>query len=118
MRSHPDAAKRTKLVEKLIASPEFGKNWSRYWRDVIYMTATEPRARLAQGEFETWMANQWNKGIGWNFTVTEMLTAMGEVKENPQTVLFFTQSGETEDIAAEACRISVTVKFQPIPLFH
>lgn len=108
----PDAAKRTKLVERLIASPEFGKNWSRYWRDVIYMTATEQRARLAQGEFEAWMANQWNKGIGWNFTVTEMLTAMGEVKENPQTVLFFAQSGETEDIAAEACRIFLGIQMQ------
>lgn len=108
----PDASKRTKLVERLIASPEFGKNWSRYWRDVIYMTATEVRARLAQGEFETWMADQWNKGVGWNFTVTEMLTAMGEVKENPQTVLFFAQSGETEDIAAEACRIFLGIQMQ------
>lgn len=108
----PDPAKRTKLIDKLIASPEFGRNWSRYWRDVIYMTATEPRARLAQGEFETWMADQWNRGIGWNFTVTEMLTAMGEVKENPQTVLFFAQSGETEDIAAEACRIFLGIQMQ------
>ena len=108
----PDAAKRTKLVEKLLASPEFGKNWSRYWRDVIYMPATEVRARLAQREFEEWMAEKWNKGIGWNFTVTEMLTASGEVKENPQTVLFFAQSGETEDIAAEACRIFLGIQMQ------
>ena len=108
----PDAAKRTKLIDKLIASPEFGKNWARYWRDVIYMPATEPRARLAQGEFETWMADQWNKGIGWNFTATAMLTALGDVTEHPETALIFAQSAETEDVAAEACRIFLGIQMQ------
>ena len=108
----PDAAKRTKLIDKLIASPEFGKNWSRYWRDVIYMPATEVRARLAQREFETWMADQWNKGIGWNFTTTAMLTALGDVTEHPETALIFAQSAETEDVAAEACRIFLGIQMQ------
>jgi len=108
----PDAAKRTKLIEKLLASPEFGKNWARYWRDVIYMPATEPRARLAQGEFEVWLADQWNKGIGWNFTTTAMLTALGDVTEHPETALIFAQSAETEDVAAEACRIFLGIQMQ------
>ena len=108
----PDAAKRTKLIERLMASPEFGKNWARYWRDVIYMPATEVRARLAQGEFETWMADQWNKGIGWNFTATAMLTAVGDVTEHPETALIFAQSAETEDVAAEACRIFLGIQMQ------
>ncbi|MBC8114873.1 MAG: DUF1549 domain-containing protein, partial [Candidatus Saccharimonas sp.] len=108
----PDAAKRTKLIERLLASPEFGKNWARYWRDVIYMPATEPRARLAQAEFETWMADQWNKGIGWNFTATAMLTALGDVTEHPETALIFAQSAETEDVAAEACRIFLGIQMQ------
>ncbi len=108
----PDAAKRTKLIERLLASPEFGKNWARYWRDVIYMPATEVRARLAQGEFETWMADQWNKGIGWNLTATAMLTALGDVTEHPETALIFAQSAETEDVAAEACRIFLGIQMQ------
>ena len=108
----PDAGKRTKLIERLMASPEFGKNWARYWRDVIYMPATEVRARLAQAEFETWMADQWNKGIGWNFTATAMLTAVGDVTEHPETALIFAQSAETEDVAAEACRIFLGIQMQ------
>src|SRR5258708_6951094 len=44
-RADSDADKRSKLIEKLIGSPEFGVNWARYWRDVIYMRATEQRSR-------------------------------------------------------------------------
>ena len=108
----PDAAKRTKLIERLLASPEFGKNWARYWRDVIYMPATEQRSRLSQGDFEEWMADQWNKGIGWNATTTAVLTAVGDVQEHPETALIFAQSGTNEDVAAEACRIFLGIQMQ------
>ena len=108
----PDAAKRTKLIERLMASPEFGKNWARYWRDVIYMPATEQRSRLSQTDFETWLADQWNKGIGWNFTTTAMLTAVGDVQEHPETALIFAQSGANEEVAAEACRIFLGIQMQ------
>ena len=41
-----------------------------------------------------------------------MLTAAGDVKEHPETALIFSQSGETEDIAAEACRIFLGIQIQ------
>ena len=108
----PDSGKRTKLVERLLASPDFGQNWARYWRDVIYMPATEPRSRLSQADFEKWLAEQWNKSIGWNATATSIITAMGDVFENPEAALIFAQSGVNEDVAAEACRIFLGIQMQ------
>jgi len=108
----PHAEKRTHRIERLLESPDFGKNWSRYWRDVIYIPATEPRSRLSQGDFETWISDQWNNSVGWNITVSAMLTATGDVKGHPETALIFSQSGETEDIAAEACRIFLGIQIQ------
>ncbi len=108
----PDSGKRTKLVERLLASPHFGQNWARYWRDVIYMPATEPRSRLSQGDFEKWLAEQWNTSVGWNDTATSILTAVGDVTEHPETALIFAQSGENEDVAAEACRIFLGIQMQ------
>ncbi len=111
-RSAAEADKRAKLIDKLIASPEFGTNWARYWRDVIYIRATEARSRLNQEEFTTWMADQWNKGVGWNSTVSSMLTAIGNVEEHPETALIFAQGATTEDVAAEACRVFLGIQLQ------
>ncbi len=108
----PDSGKRTKLVERLLASPDFGQNWARYWRDVIYMPATEPRSRLSQADFEKWLAEQWNKSVGWNATATAIITAVGDVTEHPETALIFAQSGVNEDVAAEACRIFLGIQMQ------
>ena len=108
--SSPD--KRTAQIDKLIGSSEFGMNWARYWRDVIYIRATEQRSRFNQEEFTEWMAGQWNQGTGWNSTVTSMLTAVGNVEEHPETALIFAQGAAAEEVAAEACRIFLGIQLQ------
>ena len=111
-RQNNDPDKRAALIEKLVDSSEFGLNWARYWRDVIYFRATEQRSRFNQEEFTEWMAEQWNKGAGWNSTVTAMLTASGNVEEHPETALIFAQGANTEDVAAEACRVFLGIQLQ------
>ena len=111
-RTSTDENNRSALIDALIASPEFGTNWARYWRDVIYIRATEVRSRLNQEEFTTWMADQWNHGASWDSTVTAMLTATGNVQEHPETALIFAQGATTEDVAAEACRVFLGIQLQ------
>lgn len=108
----PDSNKRSVLIDQLLRSPEYGKNWARYWRDVIYMPATENRARLAQADFEKWMAAELEADHGWDKIVSALLTATGEVHENPQTALLFAQGGQAAEIAAEASRIFLGIQMQ------
>ena len=108
----PDTNKRAVLIDKLLSSPEYGKNWARYWRDVIYMPATEVRARAGQTEFEDWMTTQLNQNHGWDRIVTELLTASGDIHENPATALIFAQGAQAPEIAAEACRIFLGIQMQ------
>ena len=108
--TNPD--KRSLLIDRLIGSSEFGVNWARYWRDVIYIRATEQRSRFNQEEFTTWMAGQWNTGVGWDATVSAMLTAAGNVEEHPETALIFAQGATPEDVAAEACRVFLGIQLQ------
>lgn len=108
----PDPDKRSRLIERLLASPEFGRNWARYWRDVIYMPATQMQARLAQGEFEEWMAQHLNRGTPWDGVVTSLLTATGDVTEHPETALIMAQAAQAPEIAAEACRIFLGIQMQ------
>lgn len=108
----PATDKREILIEQLLRSPEYGKNWSRYWRDVVYMPATENRARIAQTDFETWMADKLNAGVGWDHIVTAMLTATGDVHEHPETALLIAQGAQSAEVAAEACRIFLGIQIQ------
>ncbi len=108
----PDTNKRAIVIDQLLRSPEYGKNWARYWRDVVFMPATDLRARIAQGDFETWMTAELEAGHGWDRIVTTMLTATGDVHENPATALVFAQGAQASEIAAEACRIFLGIQMQ------
>jgi Protein of unknown function (DUF1549)/Protein of unknown function (DUF1553) len=108
----PDSNKRAVLIDQLLRSPEYGTNWARYWRDVVYMPATDNRSRFSQAEFEKWMADELNADRGWDRIVTAMLTASGNVKENPATALLFAQGAQAPEIAAESCRIFLGIQMQ------
>ena len=62
----PDPDKRIKLIDRLLAGDEYSHNWAGYWRDVIFLRATDMKARMAEGAFEKWMSDQIrdNRGLG------------------------------------------------------
>lgn len=108
----PNPDKRARMIEKLLASPAYGKNWASYWRDVIFLSATNMRGRGAAATFESWMVDQLNQNRPWDAIVTDLLTATGNVNENGATALLFAHSAEPEEVAAEACRIFLGIQIQ------
>jgi hypothetical protein len=108
----PDPSKRSKVVDRLLASKEYAENWTRYWRDVILMRATDPRSNLVRKSFEPWMAEQLQKNVSWDKIVTEILTATGEVEEVGDTILVMAQAGEADEVASEASRIFLGIQIQ------
>jgi len=52
------ADKRARVVDRLLASPGYATHWTRYWRDTIFMRATENRSVIGQKPFEEWFAEQ------------------------------------------------------------
>lgn len=108
----PNPNKRQQVVDRLLQTPDYATNWARYWRDVIFMRATETRARLAQKAFETWMTEQIQSNKPWHETVTAMLTATGDVSEVGQTALVYAQRGEPDEVAAETARIFLGIQIQ------
>ena len=82
-----DPARRAKLIDELLARPEYGLHFATIWRDLIVDRSAE-MSRVRQQfswEFITWLAEGFNKGRGWNELVSDMLTAEGEAKKNPAT---------------------------------
>ena len=108
----PDPDKRLKLIDRLLSSEEYAHNWAGYWRDVIFLRATDMKARLMEGAFEKWMADQIHDNQGWDKITTSLLTATGEVAEHGETALIFAHAGQADEIAAEASRIFLGIQIQ------
>jgi hypothetical protein len=108
----PDPRKREKVVDRLLESPDYARNWAQYWRDVVFLRATEPRARLAEKPFQTWLEKEFQENRHWDEIATSLLTATGDVLEDGQTGMIFSQSANPDEVAAEASRILLGIQIQ------
>ena len=108
----PRETKRSDLIEKLLGSEGYARNWTAYWRDVIYRRATNMRAPISQPVFEKWMNTQFSENAAWDNIVTDLLTASGHVQSDGATGMIFAHEGQPEEIAAEASRIFLGIQIQ------
>jgi hypothetical protein len=78
-----DENKRAKLIDELLESPNYGKHFGIIWSDLI--TGRDDNNRtLRTDDFRAWLAEQFNKGRPWGETVTDMVTASGDITKVPQ----------------------------------
>ncbi len=108
----PSADKRAKLVDRLLASPQFGENWGRYWRDVIMYRRSEDRSLLASPALTDYLTEQLNKDSPWDKVATDFITATGDVRENGAAGLIAAQFGQTPEVTAEVSRIFLGIEIQ------
>ncbi len=108
----PDANKRTKIVAQLLGSDEYALNWARYWRDVLFLRATNERARVMSRTFEDWMTKQLQADAGWDDITRSLITGKGEISEHGETALIFIHEGNPEEIAGEVSRIFLGIQMQ------
>jgi hypothetical protein len=106
----PAEDKRQRMVEKLLASPQFGENWARYWRDVIMYRKTEERAGIIAGPLHDYLAEAFNSNKPWNQIATDFITAKGDATTNGACGLIVVQQGQPEEITAEVSRIFLGVQ--------
>lgn len=109
---NPAQDKRSQMVNALLASDDYSTNWSRYWRDAIFLRATNTRAGIVRTPFEKWMAESLKDNRPWDAIVTDLMTAVGPVNNDGSTALIFAHQGEPEEIAAEASRLFLGIQIQ------
>lgn len=111
--SEPD--KRRKLIDELIASPEFGRHMADVWKPRIAprdISNTKPQPDA----FSPWLAEQFNRNRGWDRLAYDLLTAEGELKNNPQTAFIMANAESFQPqpnlLAAAASRVFLGVQLQ------
>ena len=104
--------KRERAVQQLLASPYYGQNWARYWRDVIFSRTIEDRAYIAANAMETDLTGWLNEGVGWDQIAARFITSRGDVQERGSTAILMAQDGRTEETTAEVSRIFLGIQIQ------
>jgi hypothetical protein len=105
--------RRARVIEKLLASPEFGANWANYWSDVIsYRTPNPELTFLNFTPFKNWLAEQFNQNKGWDETSYNVITAIGKVSDNPAATYIGFHAGDKSRLAAETTRIFLSTQIQ------
>jgi hypothetical protein len=124
------ADKRSKVIDKLLASDAFARHWAKYWRDVISAKYTDRRALAMVPELENWLTNQIRDNKSWRDIARSMLTAEGGVavrppfpgnanggeayESNGASVFLLAHLGEdqSEERAAETARVLLGIQIQ------
>lgn len=95
-----DPNRRAKLIDELLASPEFGRYFGSIWYDLLVKQIDH---RVGPEVFENWLADQFNKNRPWDAVVRDILTAEGKLDANPPAVVWFahTEAGDKADAKAK-----------------
>jgi hypothetical protein len=80
-----DPYKRSKLIDELLAEPEYGRHFARIWTDLLVKRDFDNNKNLRSGPFTDWLAEQFNKDRPWDQIVADLLTAKGSEEQSPAT---------------------------------
>lgn len=112
-RESKNKQKRAELVDSLLTSPDYARNWARYWKDVIQYHATAQNPGLVRfPSLEDWLTEQFRKNRPWDEVSTELITATGNTGENGAAVLVGAHQAQAVELAGEVSRIFMGVQIQ------
>ncbi len=110
LETHPE--KRTKVAEVLLQDADYGTNWGRFWRDVIYYRRSNDQILLGASAAEEYFSNALNSNTPWDQIATDLITASGDIREDGRTALIAAQQGRPEETVSEISRIFLGIQIQ------
>ena len=110
LETHPE--KRTKVAEILLQDTDYGANWVRFWRDVIYYRRSNDQILLGASVAENYFKDTLNTNTPWDQFATDLITALGDIREDGSTALIAAQQGRPEETVSEISRIFLGIQIQ------
>ncbi|MBK8207603.1 MAG: DUF1549 domain-containing protein [Planctomycetes bacterium] len=90
-----DTGKRSALIDKLVADPRFGRHMANNW--AVLLTPRAAQVLSGGTYFADWLARRITEGVSFDQVIREIITARGEMLDNPAVVPWF-RDGEGERI--------------------
>ncbi|MBM83202.1 MAG: hypothetical protein CMJ78_21790 [Planctomycetaceae bacterium] len=113
--------RRAELIDSLLASPDFGQQFGRTWREWVCPpelpsdgnAGTQPYSEART--FGDWMGKKVAANEPWDKITREILTASGEIKNSPQ-IIFFGLAGKGGSISADGTSRAVASLFMGVQI--
>lgn len=78
----PKDKRRSMLIEKLLSSPDYARNWSNLWSNWLLGRAGTFGTGMYHDQMATWLEDKFALNVKWDKIVTELLTAKGTNTES------------------------------------
>ncbi len=109
--------KRDKLIEALLASPEYADTFANKWAALLRNKRTKPSDAPANFAFHGWLRDSIRANRPYNEIVRDVLAATGDVTENP-AVGWYRQVKEPQQQLEDAAQLFLGMRMQCAQCHH
>jgi hypothetical protein len=102
--------KRARLVDELLASPNFGRHQADLWMSVL-VTRTSDQRRITFEPLRDWLKDQFNANRPWSRIAGELIASTGEQDKNP-AVTFYLSNNTVDKMTDTVSRVFMGVSIQ------
>ncbi|MDR3634636.1 MAG: DUF1549 domain-containing protein [Isosphaeraceae bacterium] len=106
-----DRDKRVKLIDYLLDSSNYARNWAHYWRDVIEFRATSENPGNLD-DLENWFATRFEQNVGWDLMARELITATRNDRSSAASAFARVHDNQPVELAGEVSRVFLGVQIQ------
>ncbi len=107
-----DPGKRAKLIDQLLARPEFAEVWATRFAD-LYRTGLLDQGHKGGRLMYNWLRKSILEDKPYNQFAAELLTASGQLKFNPTANFYYiTEFSEPENIATDISQVFLGVRLE------
>ena len=104
-----DPDKRARLIDELLASPDFGRHVAEVWKPLL--APSDPAAgKYLPDRFSPWLAQELNRNVGWHKVAAALVGHTGDVKDRPSSE-FLMRHGEGNQPKADRLAAGVGTAF-------
>jgi hypothetical protein len=82
-----DTDKRAKLLDELLADPNYGRRMADIWTAKLFPRDSNNRFVIREPLYK-WFEDEFNKNSAWDKLVSDLVTATGTVEDNPAVTYF------------------------------
>jgi hypothetical protein len=105
-----DAEKRARLVDALLASPQFGRHMAAIWEQLLLTRGSDNR-KLPQQPLVEWLTRNFNENRPWDKVTSELLISSGTQDQNG-AVTFFLFNDSPNKVTDTVSKVFLGVQLQ------
>jgi hypothetical protein len=106
----PALDKRARLIEHLLAAPDYSNHFAHVWRAILLPGADSPEKQFLTPNFEEWLRKRLQENVGYDRLVREMLTETRG--DNSPAAFFNANDNNPEMLAAATARLFMGIKLE------